>query len=100
MAELRLSAQAERDLIGIQDYGDAMFGEVASRRHMAGFDRVFDLLCAHPLAGEARPGWGESMRAMSYRPHRILYRINGDTVRIVRVLHMRRDVRRALSGGH
>jgi toxin ParE1/3/4 len=93
MPRLRLSAAARRDLEMIQDRGLADFGAYAARRHMAGFGRVFALLRAHPFSGEARPAYGEGIRAVSHRPHRVLYRVRDDEILIVRIVHAAMDVR-------
>lgn len=93
MARLRLTSAARRDLSAIQDLGLIEFGLSATRRHMAGFERKFALLRAHPEAGQERPEFGEKIRALPHPPHRILYLIASDEVLIVRILH---SARRAL----
>lgn len=72
------------------------FGLLAVTRHMAGFEDIFAPLRRHPLAGEARPELGATMRSLSHRPHRIFYRYVGGKVLIVRILHAAMDERRAL----
>lgn len=94
MRRLRLSFAAQRDLNMIQDHGLAEFGLVAVRAHMEGFDRIFTLLRDHPLAGQARPDVGESIRAFTHPPHRILYRLTDDALVIARVIHAAQDMGR------
>ena len=97
MVDLRISSQAERDLDDIAAWETDDFGEQVAASHIAGFERFFfALLRAHPLVGEARPAWGWGIRTVSHPPHRLLYRVDARGVLIVRVVHMSRDVRRAL----
>lgn len=71
-------------------------GAAVSDRHMAGFERLFELLREQPFAGQERPEFARRVRSLSHRPHRILYRLDGDTVLIVRILHHAQDAPRAL----
>lgn len=96
MTDLRLTAQARQDLEEIQAAGLRDHGNVATRKHMAGFERVFDLLREHPSAGQARSEYGPNFRSFSYHPHRIFYRFEDNAVLIVRILHAARDVVDAL----
>ena len=48
------------------------------------------------MAGQARLELGPGIRSLSHRPHRILYRVEGDMVIVDRIIHQARDVRRAL----
>lgn len=96
MAKLRVSAGARRDLerigaVGVQDHG-----VTASAAYVEGFRKLFRLLREQPFAGQARSELGQDIRSLSYRPHRILYRVQGDTVIIDRIIHQARDVSRAL----
>lgn len=54
------------------------------------------MLREHPLAGAATPEYGRGYRCLVYRRHRIFYRVEGDAVLIVRVLHHAMDARLAL----
>jgi len=96
MNRLRLSVAARRDLEAVQAKGVEDWGVGPVRAHMEGFHRIFTLLRQHPLAGQARPDYGEDIRVFSHRPHRILYRADKRELLIVRVLHSAMDVRRAL----
>lgn len=96
MVRLRVSAQARRDLQDISDKGVLDFGPAAAANHMNGFRRLFLLLREQPSAGQARPELGAGLRSLSHPPHRILYRLLGDTVVIYRVLHHAQDIRRVV----
>lgn len=87
---------ARRDLEAIRDVGVQEFGAEAAERHLLGFERHFALLRTHPFAGQKRPEFALGIRSLSHRPHRLLYRVDGDTVLIVRIIHHRQDVRGAM----
>ena len=87
MAELRLSRLAGQDLDNIRQTGEAEFGEERARRHLHGFERVFALLRAHPQSGQERPEFGPGIRTFSHRPHRLLYRVDGQGVLVLRIVH-------------
>lgn len=96
MVELRLSAAAMNDLDDIQETGIERFGPIAAADFLTGFDRKFGLLRDHSRAGQVRPEFRQDMRVLPHRPYHILYHLLPETVLIVRIIHQRRDVRRAL----
>lgn len=71
-------------------------GLSSSVRHIEGFRRLFRLLREHPLAGQEWNDLQLDVRTLSHRPHRIVYRVNGDAVVIDRILHQARDIGLAL----
>jgi toxin ParE1/3/4 len=100
MAKVRVSAAARRDLERIATDGVRDHGLSASAHHLEGFRRLFRLLRDHPFAGQE---WFEpdlGVRTLSHRPHRIVHRVDGDGVVIDRVLHLARDIGRALRENH
>lgn len=100
MANLRVSVQARRDLEQIGDDGAKEHGAIAAARYLEGFRRLFGLLREQPLAGRDRSELGAGIRSLSHRPHTILYRVDGETVVIDRIIHQARDVGRIVQGDH
>ncbi|MBO9498868.1 MAG: type II toxin-antitoxin system RelE/ParE family toxin [Novosphingobium sp.] len=96
MAEVFVSNAARSDLLSIDDYGVDRFGEEAADALSAGFERVFARLAGFPRSAPERPEYGKGIRCWMYLGYRVLHRIEGDTVVIVRVLHHSRDVGIAL----
>jgi toxin ParE1/3/4 len=84
-------------LAGIDEYGADQFGQDAADAYSRGFNEVFALLRRHPLAGAPSPKLGKNIRCIVHRRHRIFYRLDGDAVLILRVIHHARDARRALN---
>ena len=87
VAEVKLSSAARRDLARIDEFSAAQFGEEVADEYMRGLDAAFELLKRHPKAGQARREYGKNARCKVQRSHRILYRLEGDTVFVQRVLH-------------
>ncbi|NGM23525.1 type II toxin-antitoxin system RelE/ParE family toxin [Roseomonas stagni] len=92
---LRFLPEAIADLVAVRDH-------VATYRpDSAGplVDRLIDrvrLLAEHPEAGERLPRLGPGIRRLTAAPYLILYRIEAEEVRIVRILHGARRVTRRL----
>jgi toxin ParE1/3/4 len=96
VAEVAISSAARSDLLSIDDYGIDRFGEEAADALSAGFERGFAQLAEFPRSAPERPEYGEGIRCWIYLGYRVLYRLEKDTVVIVRVLHHSRDVGKAL----
>jgi toxin ParE1/3/4 len=91
---LNFARRAVADLEAIEDYGRQVHGESQAIRY------ADDLLAAMPLLLDF-PNVGPGFRRRGLRrkgcgSHVIFYRIDGDIVRIVRVLHQRMDPSRHL----
>lgn len=86
MAKYRLSKAAKEDLISIAQYGDDQFGLIQSDRYREKLKRRFSVLAESPelFAGvdHIREGYRRSVCGV----HSIYYRIEGEDVKIVRVL--------------
>lgn len=98
MAEVEFSNAAEADLVEIDEFSVARFGEDVAGRSMHGFDEAFARPGAFPLTAPLRPEIGETIRCLVHRQHRILYCASASGVLILRILHHARDAKVALSG--
>jgi toxin ParE1/3/4 len=87
---LRLSAPATRDLQGIYDYV-AKDSPRSARGVIERIDAVLDLLDQHPSLG--RPGRVEGTRELvvTRTNYVAIYRIDGEVIDILRVLHGRQQ---------
>lgn len=99
VADVKFANAAVADLIGIDEFSLAQFGEEIGQAYMQGFDKAFALLQDHPRAGSPTPEYGTSYRCLVHRRHRIFYTVNNDVVVIVRILHHALDAKRVLKGG-
>jgi toxin ParE1/3/4 len=92
VARVDISPAARRDLEAIDDYGIDRFGEAAADRMQDGIRQAFLMLGQYPLSAPERPDYGDAVRCKMHRGYRILYRIAGTGVLIVRVLHHSRFI--------
>ena len=97
MKRLELSVDADADLFDILAYGTAVHGEVASDAYYTGLGDAFSFLCEYPSAGQIEETAGLNLRRWRYRQHRIFYRVDSDSILIVRVFHVAADAVRRLT---
>jgi toxin ParE1/3/4 len=97
MAIVRRTNQAEADLEAILDDLDRKDPAVAAR-YAVEFERKGLALAQFPEAGRIRPEIATGLRSTLVQPYVIFYRVEGDTVQIVRILPGRMDLRDILRG--
>jgi len=88
-----ISPQAERELIEIAEYLTLEAGErVADRVLSELYDSIMKA-ARSPRLGRLHPEWiDERHRFWSHPPYYIVYREDIRPIRIVRILHMARDI--------
>ena len=95
-AAYNVAESAARDLFQIWRYYDEVASEEVANSVLDRIETRFHLIAEHPYIGVARPEYGEGVR--TYHPpglpYIIAYTISGDIVRITRVVHGRRNLRR------
>ena len=96
VAEVRFSNAAETDLADIDEFSATHFGEDTGEAYMRGFDEAFARLADFPSVGPSWPEPRSALRCLVHRSHRIFYRLTGEGVFILRVLHHAQDARRHL----
>lgn len=93
---LRVSALAARDIDRIAGYSRQRWGTEVAVRYLFGLDAVMRRLrrlsSLGSNYGEVMPG----VRRYLYRSHVLYYTVADDSVRIVRILHVRMSPRRHL----
>jgi toxin ParE1/3/4 len=92
---LDIKAAARAELAHIYEYSVAEFGWQVAEAYIFGLRQAFDRLLEFPFIGPIYPDVSPEVRVLLHRSHRIFYRIEGDMVLIVRVLHKHRDMRAA-----
>jgi toxin ParE1/3/4 len=96
MKQLSLSRQARRQLDDIAAYTVDVWGFEQMARYMAKLDDTIDLLRKEPYLGAPRQDLKRGYRSFPSGEHVILYRIQGDTLRVAAVMHRSMDLRRHL----
>jgi toxin ParE1/3/4 len=96
MARLVFSRDASADIADIMAFSVAQFGKAVAVDYLDGLEIACELLREYPEMAAVYPRVKPEMRCLTYRSHRIFYRVDGDEVLIVRVLHRARDAKRVL----
>ena len=99
MARLTIASGARTDLRDIRHYSKAVFGPVVARAYLEGLRERFVSILTRPLAGRSEADIGDDIRSVGYRSHRIYYKVEGQGVTIIRLLHHAQDVNRAFEVG-
>lgn len=76
----------------ILQYTAETWGDETSDAYAASLLEATQRLTEFPAVGRAREDIRPGLRTFPVRQHLILYRVHSDTVRILRVLHARRDL--------
>lgn len=95
MAEVRRSRQAETDLRTILSDLDRQDPAVAER-YATAFEEKGRALAQFPEIGRLRPEIAPGLRSTLVSPYVLFYRTDAEGVQILRILHGKRDLRRAL----
>lgn len=84
--------EADRDLFNIYAY-ICQYDERAAGDHINRIRKAILRLQDHPWSAPPRPDVGDTARGLSVDPYVTLYRVVGQTVEIVRIVHGARDAR-------
>lgn len=95
MATVLRSPQAEIDLEAILEELQQN-NPAAAERYANEFSDKTKLLAQFPELGRLRPEILSHLRSTLVQPYVIFYRIVGDEIQILRILHGRRDLRRIM----
>ena len=87
---------ARDDLIAIGDYIRDATGDVVADRFIGRVIATIESLETSPRRHRERPALGAGIRATGFRKYLIFYRVEQDSVSIVRVLHGARRITASL----
>jgi toxin ParE1/3/4 len=91
MANYRLVDDATDDLNQIADYYSDKSPDYCDKL-LAKLTRQFEMLVVIPKMGRARDELLPGMRFVVVQPYSIFYRVVGDDIEILRVIHGRRNI--------
>jgi toxin ParE1/3/4 len=94
---LEISPKARADVAEILEYSITEFGEHVGLSYVEGLGQSFLLLTENPKIGPSVPDDTKGRRMLKHRSHFIYYRVDGQRIRILRILHKARDARRLLN---
>lgn len=92
-ASYELSLAAEQDLRDIFDYTVEEFDLIQAEKYTLAFEDLFVTLTTNPESGKTRNEIKAGLRSIPKGVHIVFYRILSDRIRIVRILHQRKDIR-------
>ena len=90
---LELSQEAYDDLVSIQNYTYSEFGENQWKKYGHDLDQGMIHILNYPLLGHRRDDVPEPYITWPVREHVMIYRVEGQTIYLVRVLHAKMDFR-------
>lgn len=91
MAEYHLSGKAEEDLISIYTFSFQKFGESRADAYLLALEERFYALVERPFLGRSIDHIRQGYRRYEHISHSIFYKVEGDNVIIVRILHSSMD---------
>ena len=89
---LVLSPIAQHDLRDVLTYSEQQWGKAQRHAYRQRFVEAFAELVTFPELGIARPEYGKDIRSHRVGQHVVIYQPHEAELRIVRVLHARRDL--------
>jgi toxin ParE1/3/4 len=92
MIVVNKTARAEQDLLDIWLYTFRTWGEVQADRYLDELGQGIRLLVENPHLGSDYGHICDGYRRLSINYHRVFYRLFGDSLEIVRVLHESMDI--------
>ncbi|WP_439544991.1 type II toxin-antitoxin system RelE/ParE family toxin [Sandarakinorhabdus sp.] len=96
MAVLDLGRAARQDLDALIDAGSERFGFDAAEAYVLRLTAALKRLEAYPESAPMVPDRTDGLRKLTVGSHVALYRVEGDVVRVIRILHQRMDPARHL----
>ncbi|MEM9740490.1 MAG: type II toxin-antitoxin system RelE/ParE family toxin [Pseudomonadota bacterium] len=85
------SYEAEADIAHINREGIRLFGETQAKAYANGLGKAFATIATYPMASPERAYLRRPARVQPYGSHVIIYRVEHDTVLILRIRHGRED---------
>jgi len=89
---LRISIPAQQNLKDITAYTKTTLGNKQEKHYLKQIRESFDMLCSEPNLGKPYPEIDQTLQSYLCQKHIIFYRINDNTLNIVRVLHHSMDI--------
>jgi len=94
--KLRISAPAQQNLKDIATYTKTTWGNKQAQHYLKQLRQSFDRLCIEPNLGKPYPDIDQTLQSHLCQKHIIFYRINGNTLNIIRILHQSMDIEKHL----
>ncbi len=86
------SAEAEQDLVDVWEYLASNVSETSADRQLLAIGDTGERLRHMPYLGRERADLHPELRSIGTGPYLLFYRVSGDSIEVVRVIHGRRDL--------
>ena len=93
---LEITQAARSDMFALQNTGILQFGQAQSDVFLDGLTQLFKTIARFPHMARERIEFMPPVRIHPYRSLVVVYRIETDHVKVMRVLHGRQDLRHIL----
>jgi len=93
---LELSRRAKADLDDIRDYSLQRFGQARAILYVDAIEHALRRIVRFPESGTPRSDLTSDVRSMPVGRHRLYYRVNAESILIVRILHQAMEIERHL----
>ena len=90
---VELTEDVQRDFRDILIYGEHEWGVDQRDRYEARLNRGMQSSSRHPYLGRSRDDIAAGVRSLVIQRHVILYRVEDDAIRVLRIVHGRMDIR-------
>lgn len=87
----QIARRAEEDIENLYVSSATAFGIEQAERYFAGLEAAFNLLAKHPRIARERSEISPPVRVHPYKPHVIIYTLQGQNILILRIRHQRED---------
>jgi toxin ParE1/3/4 len=95
--KISFTKEAEDDITQILQFTGETWGQTKQDEYLESFETVFALLSDYPRIGTPYPAVFKDCRLRKVERPYVVYRIPGDRIRIIRVVHVRADIQRYLA---
>ncbi|MGQ0486195.1 MAG: type II toxin-antitoxin system RelE/ParE family toxin [Hyphomicrobiales bacterium] len=89
--QLEISRLAWADIEAIFAQSRANFGARLADSYAAGLFNLLDMIATNPFMARIRPEYNGPFRLIRYKSHVVFYRVEEQTIKIVRILHGKQD---------
>ncbi len=91
MLKINISAKARIELTKIGEYTYVNWGKRQAKKYVDDLLSFFDFLAQNPYVGIARDEIGKDIRSFPHHSHTIYYRVRGEELQIIGILHKSMD---------
>jgi len=96
MLRLQITPKAKDDLLNIWQYSFETWGSAQADSYLFDLEVRLNGLLETPLLGKPLDIVRKGLRHINYKRHIVLYRVQGNVIIVVRVLHDTMDIQRHL----